>query len=41
MRQDYSKAIGWYQNLANQNNSLAKYNLGLMYEYGKGVIQKA
>ena len=39
VRQDYSKAIEWYEKSANQGYSDAQYNLGLLYQEGKGVRQ--
>ncbi|KAF8920469.1 hypothetical protein BGZ58_004354, partial [Dissophora ornata] len=29
----------WYLKAANQGNASAQYNLGFMYEHGKGVPQ--
>ena len=39
VRQDYTKALEWYQKAANQGYAKAQYNLGLMYSDGKGVRQ--
>ena len=39
VRQDYRKAIEWYEKSANQGYAAAQYNLGLMYYQGKGVRQ--
>jgi TPR repeat protein len=38
-RSNYSKAMAWYQLAANQNVSDAYYNIGLLYQTGKGVPQ--
>ena len=40
VRQDYAKAVEWFQNAANQGDSTAQYNLALMYYDGKGTSQK-
>ena len=37
--QDYVKAVEWYQKAALQGKADAQYNLGIMYEQGKGVKQ--
>lgn len=37
MTYDYAKAIQWYTVAVESNNTQVLYNLGLMYEYGKGV----
>jgi TPR repeat protein len=39
VKQDYKKAVEWYQKTADQGYVTAQYNLGLMYENGKGVKQ--
>ena len=39
MRQDDSKAFYWYQFAAEHGLVGAQYNLGLMYDTGKGVPQ--
>jgi len=39
VRQDYSKAVQWYEKAANQGMPDAQFNLGLMYYNGKGVRQ--
>ena len=39
MSQNYKKAIGWYQKAAEQGYASAQYNLGVMYNDGKGVPQ--
>ena len=36
---DYKEAIRWYQKAAELNNSMAMYNLGIMYSNGRGVQQ--
>jgi len=35
--QDYKKAYEYYKKAANQGDSLAQYELGVMYEVGYGV----
>lgn len=37
VRQDYAKAMEWYKKAANQGDSDAQLNLGIMYEQGQGV----
>ena len=39
MRQDYAKAIEWFEKAAVQGEARAQYNLGAMYENGHGVRQ--
>ena len=39
VRQDYSKAVQWYEKAANQGYASAQSNLGVMYYNGKGVRQ--
>ena len=39
MPQDYVHAFNWYRLAAEQGLAGAQYNLGLMYETGKGVVQ--
>ena len=39
VRQDYAKAVEWFEKAANQGNSSAQSNLGLMYYQGLGVSQ--
>ena len=39
VKQDYKKAIEWYEKSANQGNTKAQFNLGIMYANGQGVIQ--
>ena len=39
MPQDYVHAVDWYQLAAEQGLAGEQYNLGLMYETGKGVLQ--
>ena len=36
---DYGKAYALYKILANKGDANAMYNLGLVYEFGKGVVQ--
>ena len=37
--QDDEQAVDWYRKAAEAGNALAMYNLGWMYEYGRGVPQ--
>jgi uncharacterized protein len=37
--QDYSEAALWFRRAAEQANPMAQYNLGLLYEGGRGVPQ--
>ena len=37
--QDYHDAFKWTKMAADQGNASAQYNLGLMYDEGKGVRQ--
>ena len=37
--QDYKTAVKWYRVAAEQGNASAEFNLGLMYDNGKGVLQ--
>ena len=39
VKQDYAKAVEWYQKAADQGQSDAQYNLGIMYYDGEGVRQ--
>ena len=39
MSQNFSVAVLWYQVAAEQGDASAQFNLGLMYEYGRGVPQ--
>ena len=39
VKQDYFKAVEWYQKAAEQGLAHAQYNLGVMYEEGRGVKQ--
>ena len=39
VRQDYAKAVEWYEKSANQGDAYAQNNLGLMYYNGEGVRQ--
>lgn len=36
-KQDYQAAANWFQKAANQNQKIACRNLGLCFEYGRGV----
>ena len=36
---DYAEAVKWYRKAAEQGLALAQFNLGVMYEKGKGVLQ--
>ena len=36
---DDKQAVHWYTKSAKQGNAVAQYNLGLMYEKGKGLMQ--
>ena len=35
--QDYAEAVKWYREAADQDDTDAQFNLGLMYENGDGV----
>ena len=37
--QDYAEAVKWYRLAADQGNASAQRNLGIMYEYGRGLPQ--
>lgn len=37
---DERKAVDWYRKSADQDNDLAQYGLGIMYEYGLGGLNK-
>ena len=39
VKQDYFKAVEWYQKAAEQGIAPAQFNLGVMYHNGKGVRQ--
>ena len=39
VKQDYIKAVEWYQRAAEQGVADAQYNLGVMYYNGQGVKQ--
>ena len=39
VKQDYFKAVEWYQKAAEQGEVHAQYNLGNMYDNGQGVKQ--
>ena len=39
VKQDYIKAVEWYQKAAVQGNADAQYNLGTMYYTGRGVTR--
>ncbi len=34
---NYQRALYWYEKAARHNDPVALYNLGLLYEYGKGI----
>ena len=37
--QDYKEAVRLYRLAADQGNAVAQYNLGICYEFGKGVAK--
>jgi TPR repeat protein len=37
--QDYIAAVKWFKKAADQGNSLAQYNLGVIYKDGQGVAK--
>ena len=37
INQDYKQAMNWYRKAAEQGNSEAQYNLGVMYATGDGI----
>jgi TPR repeat protein len=37
--QDYPQAVQWYRKAADQNHSLAQFNLAIMYASGQGVAR--
>ncbi len=39
MRVSYAEAVRWYGRAAEQGNTSAQFNLGLMYGKGQGVPQ--
>ena len=39
MPQDYVQAVSWHRSAAQQGNPSAQFNLGIMYNEGKGVRQ--
>lgn len=39
VKQDYSKAVKWYYNAAEQGHAKAQFMLGLCYEKGDGVAK--
>ncbi|NOQ93464.1 MAG: hypothetical protein GQ547_02385 [Methylophaga sp.] len=39
VEQDAEQAVVWYKKAANQNNDLAQYSLGVMYEFGLGGLE--
>ena len=39
MPQDYAQAVKWFRLAAEQGNSASQFNLGLMYDTGRGVPQ--
>ena len=36
---EYAEAVSWYRKAAEQGTDVAQFNLGLMYEVGRGVTQ--
>lgn len=41
VKQDAKKAVEWYIKSAQQNNDLAQYSLGTMYEFGEGGLEQS
>lgn len=39
VKQDYTQAVAWYRKAAEQGNSMAQNNLGVMYADGLGIAQ--
>lgn len=39
VKQDYSKAVAWYQKAAEAGSAVGMTNLGYMYQYGDGVTR--
>ena len=39
IKEDFETALKEWRPLAEQGDSYAQYNLGLMYDYGEGVIE--
>ena len=39
MESDQVEAVKWYRKAAEQNYAAAQYNLGICYEYGRGVTE--
>ena len=39
--QDYVEAVKWFRKAAEQGNAVVQYNLGMMYEMGRGVAGDA
>ncbi len=39
MAQDYKEAVNWYRKAALQGDVMAQYNLGVMYDDGRGVAK--
>jgi TPR repeat protein len=37
--EDYAEAVKWYRRAAEQGYAMAQFNLGIMYEFGVGVLQ--
>ena len=37
--QDYAEAVKWYRLAAEQGYARAQYNLGVMYDNGRGVLK--
>jgi TPR repeat protein len=38
-RQNYQEAVYWFKKAAEQGNTIAQFNLGVMYDKGQGVRQ--
>ena len=39
MSQSDTEAVKWYRKAAEQGNAKAQYNLGWMYDNGRGVVE--
>ena len=37
--QDYAEALKWFRRAAEQNDAAAQTNLGVMYDFGHGVVR--
>ena len=37
VRENHEAAVRWYRRAAEQRDAVAQYNLGWIYEYGRGV----